>query len=142
MKIVIDTNIVFSALLNPNSSISKIILDSLNKFDFYSPKFILEELVKHQSKILEISGYSVRDLKILQAVLFKKITLVEMEFIRESTFKKAYELTKGVDEDDTPFVALAMELESILWTGDKKLLNGLSKKGIDWVLTTDMISRI
>lgn len=65
-----------------------------------------------------------------------------MESIREPTFEKAYELTKDIDEFDTPSVALALELNSPLWTGDKKLRNGLSKKGIDWILTTETIAEI
>jgi len=37
-------------------------------------------------------------------------------------------LTKNVDEFDTPFVALSLELASPLWTGDKKLIKGLKQK--------------
>jgi len=68
--------------------------------------------------------------------------LIDLEAIRESTWEKAMELTKDVDEFDAPFIALALEMESPLWTGDKKLVKGLSKKGIDWILTTDILSEI
>lgn len=36
-----------------------------------------------------------------------------------------------VDAKDTPFAALAIELDAPLWTGDKKLVLGLRKKGFD-----------
>ncbi|MCK9452072.1 MAG: PIN domain-containing protein [Bacteroidales bacterium] len=68
--------------------------------------------------------------------------MIDLEAIRESTWEKAMELTKDVDEFDAPFIALALEMESPLWTGDKKLVKGLSKKGIDWILTTDILSEI
>jgi len=38
-------------------------------------------------------------------------------------------LCKDIDESDTPFVALTIELKALLWTGDKKLKEGLKKKG-------------
>ena len=74
--------------------------------------------------------------------IFKKIDLINMEFIKETTWAKAIELTENVDEFDAPFVALALELDAPLWTGDKKLITGLGKKGIDWILSTDVISKI
>ncbi|WP_413176102.1 PIN domain-containing protein [Anabaena azotica] len=36
-----------------------------------------------------------------------------------------------MDESDTPHVALTLELEGLLWTGDKKLKEGLIRKGFD-----------
>ncbi len=65
-----------------------------------------------------------------------------MEFVREKTFKRAVELTKDVDEFDIPFIALAIELDTPLWTGDKKLIMGLKNKEIDWVFTTNIISEM
>lgn len=62
--------------------------------------------------------------------------------IDQQAFEKAYELTKDVAEFDTPFVAFALELDAPLWTGDKKLKKGLSEKGIDWVLSTDIVTQI
>lgn len=142
MKIVVDTNIIFSGLLSPNGKISDLLLNSSGKFDFYSPTYVLDELKVHRRKLLKISGFTEIELEFLKRNIFKKIDLIDLEFIRKSTWEKALELTKEVDEFDAPFVALALELTSPLWTGDKKLLIGLNKKGIDWILTTDMISEI
>lgn len=41
MKIIVDTNIVFSAILNSNSRIGKILLNSKNTFSF-SPVIFCE----------------------------------------------------------------------------------------------------
>ena len=49
--------------------------------------------------------------------------------------KKAYEMCKDIDEADTPFVALALELDIPLWSGDKKLAKGLKDKKFDKILT-------
>jgi predicted nucleic acid-binding protein len=37
---------------------------------------------------------------------------------------------------DMYFVALTIEMDGILWTGDVKLKKGLTKKGFDKLLTT------
>ena len=142
MKIVVDTNIIFSGLLSPSGTISDLLLNSSNTFDFYSPTYLLDELENHKKKLIKISGLSDKELNYLQRNLFKKIDLIDLESIRESTWEKAIELTKEVDEFDAPFLALALELESPLWTGDKKLIKGLSKKGIDWIFTTEIITEI
>lgn len=142
MKIVVDTNIVFSGLLSPNGTISDLLLNSSGVFDFYAPTFILEELKNHRAKILKISGYSDDDLDFLQLNIFRKIDLIDLESIRKSTIKKAVKLSKDVDEFDAPFIALALELESPLWTGDKELIKGMAEKGIDWVLRTSIITEI
>ena len=51
MKIIVDTNIVFSALLNSNSHIGQLLLDSRNYFQFYSCKYLKKELFRHLPKI-------------------------------------------------------------------------------------------
>ncbi|TPV31170.1 PIN domain-containing protein [Paucihalobacter ruber] len=142
MKIVVDTNIIFSGLLSPNGKISDLLLNSSDKFDFYSPTYLLDELENHKKKLLKITGFSAYEFEFLKRNIFKKIDLINLESIRESTWEKAIELTKNIDEFDAPFIALALELESPLWTGDKKLIKGLNKKSIDWILTTDIIAEI
>ncbi len=41
----------------------------------------------------------------------------------------AYQLCQDIDETDTPHIALTIELDGLLWTGDKKLKQGLERKG-------------
>ncbi|PSQ84453.1 MAG: hypothetical protein BRD44_00900 [Bacteroidetes bacterium QS_7_67_15] len=41
------------------------------------------------------------------------------------------ELCHDIDETDTPHVALVFELDGELWTGDKKLKEGLRENGFD-----------
>lgn len=142
MKIVVDTNIIFSGLLSPNGTISDLLLNSSGIFDFYAPTYLLDELENHKEKLLKITGYSEKELDFLQRNLFKKIDLIDLESIRELTWEKAIELTKNVDEFDAPFIALALELDSPLWTGDNKLIKGLNKKGVDWILPTEIVTEI
>jgi len=45
--------------------------------------------------------------------------------------KYSWELCKDIDEKDFAYLALSLELDGRLWTGDKKLINGLRAKGFD-----------
>ncbi len=40
MKIIVDTNIVFSAILNSNSRIGKILLNSKEHFQFFTCNYL------------------------------------------------------------------------------------------------------
>ncbi|MBI4315926.1 MAG: hypothetical protein HY679_08320 [Chloroflexi bacterium] len=62
------------------------------------------------------------------AVVFEFCTYWE-DLIAPEHRKSAYALCRDVDEADTPHVALALELDALLWTGDKRLKGGLENKG-------------
>jgi len=140
--LVVDTNIVFSGILSPNGTICDLLLNSKDKFDFYAPTAILDELNAHHQKLLKLSRLSADDLNFLIRTIIKKIDLIDLESIQQQTWEKAVELTKNVDQFDAPFIALSLELGSPLWTGDKKLINGLNENGIDWILDTETVKQI
>lgn len=142
MNIVIDTNIVFSGILSPNGTICDLLLNSKDTFDFYAPSAILDELNAHHQKLLDLSGLEEGELNFLKRIMMKKIDLIDLESLQATIWDMAVELTKNVDEFDTPFIALSLELKSPLWTGDKKLEIGLKKKGVDWVLNTAKMKQI
>ncbi|MFY8186771.1 MAG: PIN domain-containing protein [Flavobacterium sp.] len=128
MNLVIDTNIVFSAILNPNSNIGDLLLNFQNKVSFYAPEFLLVEIEKYTSKIEKISNQTPEEIEVIKSLVLSKITFISEELIFEENWKKAYNLTIDVDENDTPFVVLALQLNAKLWSGDKKLNKGLLLK--------------
>ena len=65
------------------------------------------------------------------------VTVIPKFAISSMNWQKAYDICKDVDEKDTPFVALSLELNAPLWTNDKKLGNGIKKKGFDRFITVD-----
>jgi predicted nucleic acid-binding protein len=140
--IVVDTNIVFSGLLNPTGKIGDLLLNSVGVFEFYAPAFILEELINHHQKLLKISNLHNDELIFLKRILLKKIELIDLDTISGKTWDKSIELVQNIDEFDAPFIALSIELSAPLWTGDKKLINGLKKKNVEWILSTDLVSKI
>ena len=58
MKIVVDTNIVFSAILNTQSRIGQILINGSEYFDYYSVGLLKLEILKHKLKILKFTGYT------------------------------------------------------------------------------------
>jgi len=140
--VVVDTNIVFSGILSPNGAISDLLLNSSELFDFFAPTIIMDELDRHHSKLVGLSGYNEDEIDFLKLMILKKIELFDLDLVSKESWLKADELTKNIDVFDTPFIALCLELKSPLWTGDQKLKRGLEKMNIDWILGTEQIKMI
>ena len=124
-----DTNILFASLLAPNAKIRGIL--ERRDLRFYTPNFLAIEIFKHKERILNKSKASEDEIYELLYKLFSRVTFISEETITTGNFLQAYKLCGDVDEKDTPFVALALELEGELWTRDKELKRGLGKKGFD-----------
>lgn len=125
MKIVVDTNIIFSALLNSNSNIADLLFNSEKYFEFYSCSYMRYEIQKHWERLKKISKLSEEQLQISYTQVLSKLKFINEEIIPVQTWLASEKMTKGIDIDDTDFVALTKFLRAILWTGDKALYNGL-----------------
>jgi predicted nucleic acid-binding protein len=137
MKIVVDTNIIFSALINRNSAIMDIIIIGANeKCRFYVSDYTNTELKNHYEKLKKASKLNDGEIDILRYELFKYFNFITLDVISEDYWKKAEKLISDVDIDDIAFVALSIYLQAHLWTGDKVLYDGLKSKGFDKVLST------
>ena len=129
-KVVIDTNILFSSLRAKNSRLRQI----LEREDcrFYTPNFLMVEIFKHKERILQKSKATEDEVYEILYKTLHKINFVNEETISLGNFIEAYRLCGDIDENDTPFVALALEIEGELWTNDEILKRGLIKKGFDY----------
>lgn len=141
MNVVVDTNIVFSGVLSGQGNISSILLNSEYRFEFYSPSIIVDELDKHHRKLIGCSKLPETELQFLKRLILKRIELINIDIISYPNWEKALELTKIIDEYDTPFVALSLELNAPLWTGDKKLIKALETLDFP-ILSTNRITEI
>ena len=139
MKVVVDSNIVFSAILG--SRIGQILTLGSQYFNFYSIDLLKEEILSHDQKILKISGFSSKQFHEAFEIVTSKIKFIDQALISEEQLTTAVELTKDVDENDALFVALTNHLDAFLWTGDKKLENGLKKRGWDKIIKTDELRK-
>ena len=126
MKIIVDSNIIFSSLVNQLSSISDVLFRK--EYDFIMPKYAYIELFKYKERIIHFSRHNEEEILEILYKLLKNINIFDENLITPNALREAYRLVKDIDERDIIFVALTIELDGLLWTGDKKLITGLQKK--------------
>jgi predicted nucleic acid-binding protein len=121
-KIIVDTNIIFSCLLNSQGTIGDLLFNSDNIFDFYSSQYMRFEIRKHWNKLKKISKLTDVEIETAYDKMLTKPTFINEELILQSDWQKAETLVSGIDIDDADFVALTRYLKGSLWTGDKPLI--------------------
>ena len=115
MKIVIDTNILLSALIK-DSTTRKIIVES--GLDFYYPELSFHEVRKYKNLVLDKSKMTGKEYTKLLNLLLDKISLVSEEQTLDN-LKEAKVLLAEVDPDDVVFLATALCLKnSAIWSDD------------------------
>ncbi|MBE0425846.1 MAG: hypothetical protein IBX72_04260 [Nitrospirae bacterium] len=63
--------------------------------------------------------------------MLKRVSFVKEGVVSVENYEKANTMCRKIDENDTPFVALALEIDAYLFTGDEKLKKVLKDKGFD-----------
>ncbi len=138
-KLIVDSNIIFSAILNTNSRIAQVLLTGDQFYEFYAPKYLRTEIWEHREKIMNIAKLNDESFIEVYELVLKNVTILNHAIADKKYYKEAFELCKDIDEDDIPFVAFSKYLKCKLWTGDKKLIKGLQEKGFKKIITTDML---
>jgi predicted nucleic acid-binding protein len=134
MTIVVDTNIIFSALVNKKSKIATFLLEP--NHPLVMPKFGFVELFKHKEKICAASKHSQDEVLEILYELIRHIEFFDENSISTSALKGAWELVKDIDPKDMLFIALTLEVDGLLWTGDTKLRTGLESRGFNSFYTS------
>ncbi len=138
-KYVIDANILFAGII----SNKRIYIDITKNFDLYAPSFVLTEIEKYEELLLLKTRLTKKDLDQFVIELFKGVTILPSILMNDQAKQRAVELCRDIDEKDTPYVALAIEMEIPLITNDKKLYRGLRAKGFTHILLLeDLLSEI
>jgi len=115
MKVVVDTNILLSALIR-DSSTRKIIIES--GWDFYYPEISFYEVRKYKSLVMKKSGMSDDDYSSLVAKMLTRIILLPEEQI-VINMEEAKRIMLHIDPDDVAFIAAALSVEnSVIWSND------------------------
>ncbi len=129
MKVIIDTNKLFSAALSKNGKIAQTLFS--DEYEFIAPHFAMVELFKYKDKLVVLTKKSeVEVLEILYLILLQ-VNFFNEKSLSLSSRQAAYSLCKDIDPKDAIFIALSIELNAPLWIGDKKLKKGLSAKGFN-----------
>ncbi len=114
MKLVLDSNIIFSALIK-KSITRDIILSDL--FELYAPEYIFNEITKHKELLLKKSKLDRADFDALLLLLQKHIHLVTKDKYNEK-MAAAEDILRNIDITDSPFLALALALSCSIWSND------------------------
>lgn len=118
MDLVIDANVLFSALISSEGRTFDLIFN--DKFRLYAPEFLLEEIKKHKDEIVEKSSLSYENFELLFVILSSRIA-----FIPRNEFEEFRLLAKEISPDinDIEYFALALKLDCAIWSNDKLLKN-------------------
>jgi len=135
MIVIADSNIIISALISPKGSIASVLKDKSN-IQFIAPNYLLSEVYEHWEKIMESTTLSKKELFEEFYLYRNKITFIDIVEVPEKHIVKADKIVKDIDIYDVDFVALYLYKKHKLWTGDKKLIKGLTAKGYGHIFVT------
>ncbi|MFZ2455871.1 MAG: PIN domain-containing protein [Candidatus Altiarchaeia archaeon] len=81
MKLVIDANILFAALITSGRKRQSWIIDALfsDKLSLYAPERLLSELFRHREEIIRKSGYSPDEYAVFMEILKLRIQFISFE---------------------------------------------------------------
>ncbi len=118
MNFVVDSNIIFSALISPKGKTAELIF--LNDLTLFSTETLDVELIEHKTEVIQKARLIESDFELLYIVLKSKI-----KFIRGEELDPFLELAKEIcpDKDDVSFFAVALAKNLPLWSNDKLLKN-------------------
>ena len=116
-KVVVDANIFVSALLK-DSTTRRMLLNTHS--NLFAPDFLMKELLKYAPEFARRLG--VRESEVVSSIeslfLLSEITLVpHLEYC--GYMKAAVEASPDIN--DVPYFALAMKLNSAIWSQDSRL---------------------
>jgi predicted nucleic acid-binding protein len=139
MKVIVDTNIVFSAILSSSGKIGQILLFGRKKMEFYAPNLVKVEVKRHRDKLIRLGDLTEEDFEDTSDDIFECLNFISEEQIPYDYWHNALPLVRDTDMDDIAFVVLSEYLDAHLWTGDKKLLQGLEAVGFTKGIITDAL---
>jgi len=113
MDLVIDSNILFAALLKESGT-----SDILFKHRLYAPEFIFEEFKKYKEYLKDKTKRSEENFNELFDLFERNAILIPKEEI-DPFIEKAEKISP--DAKDVPYLALALKLRCGLWSNDRSL---------------------
>ena len=114
MRLVVDANILISALIRNGKSREIIVSDI---FELFCPEYLGEEIYRHREYIAEKSGLSADEIALLSTLLLRRVHTIPSS-VYERKLNEARSLIR-IDPEDAPYVAcfLAIKCDGI-WTND------------------------
>lgn len=118
MKIVVDANILFSALIKDSTT-----RDLILKYDeqFLIPNYVFIEIEKYKDEILRKSKMNSKEFNDLFNLIIEKFSVIHTNIFKIFV-KEAQHLVGEHSPEDIVYIACALAFsDCILWSNDKKL---------------------
>jgi predicted nucleic acid-binding protein len=128
--VIVDANIAFKGLISWRDDLRGR-LGPGGHPQLFTPRFLFVELFKHKERLIRASGLTEEDLLAGLYTLVSRIEFVNEANIPVGTWLEAHRLCRGIDVNDTPYIALTLHLDGRFWTDDDELKTALRAKGFD-----------
>jgi predicted nucleic acid-binding protein len=130
MKLVVDTNILFSFFWKNSFTRKSLINQDL---ELISPEYALEEISRHSDEIIRKLKISLKEFEKI-----RKELAIMVEFIPSKEYSKYLKkaLKFSPDKDDIDFFALALKYKISVWSNDKALKR---QKVVNVISTEDLV---
>jgi len=116
MRLVVDSNIVFSLIISGSSGrVYRLLKDY--SLSLYAPEEVICEFREYTSLLKE----KAKEFEKRVLLAFSLLTIVPFE-VYSSEIQEALRIASMFDAKDAPFIALALKLGIPLWTEDKDVL--------------------
>lgn len=116
MRITVDTNVIFAAILR--DSTARRILQSDN-IRFNMPQNGVAEIRKYEKEILQKAGYTKEEFESILGLVLENVELVPVETFKQRK-TEADRIMKGIDRMDSVFVAACLATGSDgIWSFDR-----------------------
>ena len=124
--VIVDANIAFKCLCTDRGNLRRRFAPD-SPLIFNAPRYLFVELFKHKERLARATALS--DTDFLEAIyaLVSRLNSVNEANIPVGTWLEAYRLCKGIDEKDTPYIALALHMNGRLWIEDEVLKVGTAR---------------
>jgi predicted nucleic acid-binding protein len=129
-SVIVDANIAFKSLCTGRGDLRRRLAPDSN-LKFYCPRYLFVELFKHKERLARATSLTEADLLEGLYALVSQLEFVNEVNVPMGTWVEAYRLSKGIDEKDTPYLALTLHMDGRLWTEDRELKTTLQAKGFN-----------
>ena len=115
MKLVVDANVLFSALIK-DSGTRRLFFEE--RLEIYAPEYLFEEFAEHRDEIIQKAHRSEAEFWEVIGILQSKISIVPV-----SEFEKFMGRAQDVspDKDDAVYFAVAFAIKGAIWSNDRNL---------------------
>lgn len=115
MQLVVDTNVLISALIAKSRTYEAIVFGEL---ELFAPEHALDEVEKHKEELMDRMDVEEEEFDAALHILLSHVNVIPREEYEKS---EAEAKRLSPDYEDFPFFALALAMKIPFWTNETRL---------------------